>query len=101
MAILALLYCSTRHSRESGNPGWPGAATVSSGSPPDAVTRARREELWTRLAAGDIRNVGFAEFCRLIEAFDFKLRRVSGSHYIYRHPELPRPLSRQPRKREA
>ena len=48
-----------------------------------------------------MRNVGFAEFCRLVEAFGFKLRRVSGSHYIYSHPEVPRPLSLQPRQREA
>jgi len=50
---------------------------------------------------GEMRNVGSAEFCRPIEAFGFKLRRVSGSHYIYRHPEVPRPLSLQPRQREA
>ncbi len=48
-----------------------------------------------------MRNVGFAEFCRLVEAFGFKLRRVSGSHYIYSRPEVPRPLSLQPRQREA
>jgi HicA toxin of bacterial toxin-antitoxin, len=48
-----------------------------------------------------MRNIGFTEFCRLLEAFGFKLRRVSGSHHIYRHPEVPRPLSLQPREREA
>ncbi len=48
-----------------------------------------------------MRNVGFAEFCRLVEAFGFKLRRVSGSHYIYSRPEVPRPLSLQPRQRDA
>jgi len=26
---------------------------------------------------------------------------VSGSHYIYTHPQVPRPLSLQPRNREA
>jgi predicted RNA binding protein YcfA (HicA-like mRNA interferase family) len=57
--------------------------------------------LWNRLAAGDMRNVGFTEFRRLVEAFGFKLRRVSGSHHIYRHPEVPRPLSLQPHQREA
>jgi predicted RNA binding protein YcfA (HicA-like mRNA interferase family) len=65
------------------------------------VTRSRREELWNRLTAGDMRNVGFTGFCRLVEAFGFKLRRVSGSHHIYRHPEVPRPLSLQPHQREA
>jgi hypothetical protein len=45
--------------------------------------------------------VGSAEFCRLIEAFGFELRRVSGSHHIYRHPRVPRLLSLQPRNGEA
>jgi predicted RNA binding protein YcfA (HicA-like mRNA interferase family) len=57
--------------------------------------------LWDRLTSGDMKNVGFTEFCRLVEAFGFKLRRVSGSHYIYSHPNIPRPLSLQPRQREA
>jgi hypothetical protein len=45
------------------------------------MTRSRRQQLWDRLAAGDLRNVGFAEFRRLIESFGFSLRRVSGGHY--------------------
>jgi hypothetical protein len=65
------------------------------------MRRSRREQLWDRIAAGDLRNVGFAEFRRLIERFGFRLRRVSGSHYIYTHPQVPRPLSLQPRNREA
>jgi hypothetical protein len=65
------------------------------------MTRSRRQQLWDRLAAGDLRNVSFVEFRRLIESFGFGLRRVSGSHYIYTHPQVPRPLSLQPRNREA
>jgi hypothetical protein len=65
------------------------------------MTRSRRQELWDRLTAGDLRNVGFTEFRRLVEAFGFTLRRVSGSHHIYTHPKVPRPLSLQPRRREA
>jgi predicted RNA binding protein YcfA (HicA-like mRNA interferase family) len=65
------------------------------------MRRSRREQLWGRLASGDLRNVGFAEFQRLIGSFGFRLRRVSGSHYIYTHPRVPRPLSVQPRNREA
>jgi hypothetical protein len=68
---------------------------------PDPVRRSRREQLWDRLAEGDLRNVGFVEFRRLIESFGFRLRRVSGSHHIYTHPQVPRPLSLQPRNREA
>jgi predicted RNA binding protein YcfA (HicA-like mRNA interferase family) len=45
--------------------------------------------------------VGFTEFCRLVEAFGFELRRVSGSHHIFRHRQIPRPLSLQFRNGEA
>jgi hypothetical protein len=65
------------------------------------MARSRQAALWERLSNGDVRNVDFAEFCRLIEAFGFELRRISGSHHIYRHPRLPRPLSLQPRNGEA
>jgi hypothetical protein len=65
------------------------------------MPRSREGNLWGRLEAGDLRNIGFAEFRRLIEAFGFEFRRVSGSHHIYRHPQVPRPLSLQPRDREA
>ena len=65
------------------------------------MTRSRRQALWDRLASGDMRNVDFTEFRRLIEAFGFELRRVSGSHHIFSHPKVPRPLSLQPRHKEA
>ena len=57
------------------------------------MTRSRRQQRWYRLAAGDLRNVSFVEFRRLIESFGFGLRRVSGSHYTYTHPKVPRPLA--------
>ena len=65
------------------------------------MARSRRQELWDRLVAGDLRNVGITEFRRLVETFGFTLRRVSGSHHIYTHPQVARPLSLQPRQREA
>ena len=99
MAILALLYCSIRHSPESGNPGGQGRGGCSWTSAETLVTSSRRELTWP--TAGDMRNVGFTEFCRLVEAFGSTLRRVSGSHHIYRHPDVPRPLSLQPHQREA
>jgi len=65
------------------------------------VARSRRATLWNRISAGELRNVPFRDFCRLIEQFGFELRRVSGSHYIYRHPAVPRPLSLQSQNGEA
>jgi hypothetical protein len=35
------------------------------------------------------------------KSFGFRQRRVSGSHYIYTHPQVPRPLSLQPRNLAA
>jgi len=32
--------------------------------------------LWDRLTSGDMKNVDFTEFRRLVEAFGFKLRRI-------------------------
>jgi predicted RNA binding protein YcfA (HicA-like mRNA interferase family) len=37
---------------------------------------------------GGSRNVRFEDFVALIEAFDFQLARVNGSHHIFTHPEV-------------
>jgi len=66
-----------------------------------AMAHSRRQRLWERISRGKRRNIDFSEFCRLIEAFGFTLRRISGSHYIYTHPRVARPLSLQPRQRQA
>lgn len=42
------------------------------------------------------KNVRFTEFTTLIEAFGFTLDRVSGSHHIYSHPDVPQAISAQP-----
>lgn len=65
------------------------------------MARSRRQALWDRIASGDTRNVGFDEFRRLLEAFGFTLRRIGGSHHIYTHPDVPRPLSVQPHRSDA
>ncbi len=60
----------------------------------------RPRKTWEKIAAGS-RNIAFADFVRLIEAFGFEHRRTSGSHRIFRHSSVPRPLSLQPRNGEA
>ncbi len=45
-------------------------------------------KLLKKLLAGS-RNIRFAELMALIEAFGFRLDRVSGSHHIFVHPEIP------------
>ncbi len=44
--------------------------------------------LLARLARGEWSNVRFADVRRLVEAFGFQLRRVSGSHHIFAHAEV-------------
>ena len=41
------------------------------------------------------RNIRFAEMVSLVEAFGFRLSRVSGSHHIFVHPGLPELMNLQ------
>ncbi len=45
--------------------------------------------------AGSLANVSFSDMRRLVEAFGFELRRTSGSHHVYVHPDVPELLSLQ------
>jgi predicted RNA binding protein YcfA (HicA-like mRNA interferase family) len=47
------------------------------------------------------RSVRFEDFIALAEAFGFELVRVHGSHHIFSHPSVTRPLNIQKRKNEA
>lgn len=55
----------------------------------------KKRKLLAKLISGS-KNVRFAEFTALIEAFGFILRRTSGSHHIFKHPNIPDLLSIQP-----
>jgi hypothetical protein len=59
------------------------------------------EQLLLRLQAGLYRNVRYRDFCRLVEAFGFRLERTRGSHHIYRHEHMPIRLNLQDRNGEA
>ena len=47
---------------------------------------ARR--LLARVARGDLAKVSFSDMRRLVEAFGFELRRTSGSHHVFVHPDV-------------
>ena len=51
--------------------------------------------LLMRLARGEVRNVRFADLCRLVESLGFELRRVSGSHHVFAHPDVPELINLQ------
>ena len=48
----------------------------------------KKRKLLERLLSGS-RNIRFSEAAACAEAFGFRLERVSGSHHIYVHPEVP------------
>jgi predicted RNA binding protein YcfA (HicA-like mRNA interferase family) len=41
------------------------------------------------------KNIRFGEACACAEAFGFRLSRVSGSHHVYAHPEIPELINLQ------
>jgi len=52
-------------------------------------------KLLRKLSQGSLNNIRFSEFTCLIEAFGFKLLRVSGSHHVYSHPDLQENINLQ------
>ncbi|MCP4654288.1 MAG: type II toxin-antitoxin system HicA family toxin [bacterium] len=50
----------------------------------------KRRKLLVRIARGEVENVAFSDFLHLVESHGFALRRISGSHYIYRNPRIPK-----------
>ena len=48
-----------------------------------------RKRLLKKLSRGQYQNVAFKDMVNLVEGFGFKLDRVSGSHHIFYHPDIP------------
>lgn len=55
----------------------------------------RPRKLLARIAGGALANVRFADLCQLAEALGWTLRRVSGSHHIFGHPDVDELLNLQ------
>jgi hypothetical protein len=55
---------------------------------------------WERIEQGSL-NVAYADFVAVVEAFGFRHARTKGSHRIYSHPGVPRPLPLQPEGGQA
>lgn len=53
------------------------------------------KKLLARITRGTVVNVSFADMQSLLESLGFTLQRVSGSHHIYVHPDVPHPLNLQ------
>lgn len=60
----------------------------------------RKEKLLKRVLQGP-ENVRFADMITLVEAYGFRLSRVSGSHHLFVHPEKNELLNLQNWKGKA
>jgi len=61
----------------------------------DSVALVDPRRFLARVARGDLANVPFSDMRRLVEAFGFELRRKSGSHHIFVHPDVRELLNLQ------
>jgi predicted RNA binding protein YcfA (HicA-like mRNA interferase family) len=55
----------------------------------------KKRKLLLKIFSGS-KNIRFDEFTALLGAFGFELKRISGSHHVYKHPSSPDLLSVQP-----
>ena len=60
----------------------------------------KKNKLFGKLLSGS-KNVRFAEIKECAELFGFKLERISGSHHIYLHPDIPELINLQNVKGKA
>jgi predicted RNA binding protein YcfA (HicA-like mRNA interferase family) len=57
------------------------------------------EKLMQKLRSG--KSLTFSETQLILKRLGFILERVSGSHHIYTHPQLDRPVNLQPAGKDA
>ena len=70
------------------------------GTPLRGQEIVNKRKLLKRAAAGS-KNIRFGDMASLVEAFGFRLARVSGSHHIFEHPNLPEMVNLQDLKGKA
>lgn len=59
-----------------------------------------KHKLLRKILSGS-KNIRFNELAAVVEAFGFRLARVSGSHHIYEHPVVPEIVNIQDYKGKA
>ena len=60
-----------------------------------------RRQLLRRLSQGAVHNTDFNDIADLLEGLSFRLVRISGSHHVFSHSDIPEILNLQPVKGEA
>ncbi len=61
----------------------------------------KTRRLLDRLRSGSVQNVRFGDLIELVEELGFRLDRVRGSHRVYLHSAVPRPLPLQAERGKA
>jgi predicted RNA binding protein YcfA (HicA-like mRNA interferase family) len=61
---------------------------------------ANAQKAYTKVIEGR-GSVSFRDLQRLLIALGFRLDRTSGSHHIYLHPDVSRPINIQPAGKDA
>ncbi len=60
----------------------------------------KKHKLLQKILVG-MNNVRFQELQKLVEAYGFNLERITGSHHIYGHPQIPEAVNLQEVKGKA
>jgi predicted RNA binding protein YcfA (HicA-like mRNA interferase family) len=60
----------------------------------------KKRKLLEKILSGS-KNIQFDELATLVQAFGFTLSRISGSHHIFTHPDIPAIINLQNRKGKA
>ncbi len=55
----------------------------------------KKRKLLEKVLSGS-KNIRFEEFVLLLVGFGFELKRIRGSHHLFKHPTVPALLSIQP-----
>lgn len=64
-------------------------------------TMTRIDKLYERLLTNPRLTISYRDFEKLLRAFGFEHVRTNGSHRIWVHPNVPRPLPVQPSGKDA
>ena len=59
------------------------------------MLRVKPRKLLIRIARGTVTNVAFADLLSLVDDLGFERCRVSGSHHIFAHPDIPELINLQ------
>lgn len=60
----------------------------------------KKEKLLNKVLSST-KNIRFKEMVTLVEAFGFRLSRISGSHHVFIHPDIPEQINLQSVKGQA